>query len=167
MEYEEKSSVEKCINAFRQFNGVIGDSQDPENLKSVIAYVKEQEDLENQEENQADEEGKEEEGKEENQDDNIAENKKKHDDDGDNTNETKTETEGNDKGESSTSEGQPKGIAPKRAKEDPTISDSEDVPHPKRLKTESETDQDKEGQGNTTDEKASLTDENRDQQLKK
>lgn len=50
VEFEEKSSVAKCINAFRQFDGVIGDSHEPENLKSVVAYMKEQEELEKEEE---------------------------------------------------------------------------------------------------------------------
>lgn len=49
IEFEDKSSVVKCIEAFRQFNAVIGDTQNPENLKSVVAYVKEQEELEKQE----------------------------------------------------------------------------------------------------------------------
>lgn len=164
MEYEEKSSVEKCINAFRQFNGVIGDNQDPENLKSVIAYVKEQEDLENQEENQHEIK---EEGKDEVHDDNNDKESKKELDDKDSRNKTKTETDCTDEAEISTSNEQRIGVAPKRAKEDSAVSDSEDVPHAKRLKTESETEQDKEGQGSTTDEKASVTDENQDQQQKK
>lgn len=47
IEFEEKSSVEKCIAAFRQFDGVIGDTQDAEALTSVVSYVKEQEEIEN------------------------------------------------------------------------------------------------------------------------
>lgn len=51
VEFEEKSSVERCINAFRQFDGVIGEHFDAENLKSVGAYVKEQEEIEEKEDN--------------------------------------------------------------------------------------------------------------------
>lgn len=49
IEFEEKSSVEKCIQAFQQFNGVIGGAEG-ENLTSVSAYIKEQEELEKTEE---------------------------------------------------------------------------------------------------------------------
>lgn len=40
------------MNAFRQFDGIIGDVSDPEKLKSVTAYVKEQEELEKKESNE-------------------------------------------------------------------------------------------------------------------
>lgn len=46
VEFEDKSSVEKCINTFREFDNVIGDAQGAENLASVVAYVKEQDCLE-------------------------------------------------------------------------------------------------------------------------
>lgn len=46
VEFADKNSVEQCINAFRLFDGVISDTNDPEKLKSVSAYVKEQEELE-------------------------------------------------------------------------------------------------------------------------
>lgn len=49
VEFADKGGVENCINAFRQFDGVICDTQDAEHLKSVEAYVKEQEELENEE----------------------------------------------------------------------------------------------------------------------
>ncbi|XP_031617048.1 la-related protein 7 [Contarinia nasturtii] len=46
VEFEEKSSVEKCIQAFQQFDGVIGGVEDAKNLASVSSYIKEQEELE-------------------------------------------------------------------------------------------------------------------------
>lgn len=49
VEFEDKDSVEQCINAFRLFDGVIGEVSDPEKLKSVTAYVKEQEEMEENE----------------------------------------------------------------------------------------------------------------------
>lgn len=70
VEFEEKCSVERCINAFRQFDGVIGEHFDAENLKSIGAYVKEQEEIE---------------GKEQSAENNIAELNE------DKTEETKTE----------------------------------------------------------------------------
>lgn len=58
VEFADKNSVEQCINAFHQFDGVIGDVSDPEKLKSVSAYVKEQEEIEEKtkSENEEDEE---------------------------------------------------------------------------------------------------------------
>lgn len=46
VEFEDKESVDRCINTFRQFNGVIADSFDAEKLKSIEAYIKEQEEAE-------------------------------------------------------------------------------------------------------------------------
>lgn len=46
IEFADKNSVEQCINAFRQFDGVIADHNEPEKLKSVTSYIKEQEELE-------------------------------------------------------------------------------------------------------------------------
>lgn len=46
VEFEDKESVDRCINMFRQFNGVIADSFDAEKLKSIEAYIKEQEEAE-------------------------------------------------------------------------------------------------------------------------
>lgn len=46
IEFANKNSVEQCMNAFRQFDGVIADHNDPEKLKSVTSYIKEQEELE-------------------------------------------------------------------------------------------------------------------------
>lgn len=49
VEFEQKSSVERCISAFQQFDGVIDDRSDPEKLKSVETYVKEQDEYERME----------------------------------------------------------------------------------------------------------------------
>lgn len=46
IEFAEKNSVEQCMDAFRQFDGVIADHNDPGRLKSVTSYIKEQEELE-------------------------------------------------------------------------------------------------------------------------
>lgn len=46
VEFEHKSGVERCINAFQQFDGVIDSSYNPEKMKSVVTYEKEQEELE-------------------------------------------------------------------------------------------------------------------------
>lgn len=46
VEFDDKDSVDRCLNAFRQFNGVIADTYDAEKLKSVQSYIKEQDEVE-------------------------------------------------------------------------------------------------------------------------
>lgn len=46
VEFEDKESIDRCLNAFRQFNGVIADTYDADKLKSVQSYIKEQEEVE-------------------------------------------------------------------------------------------------------------------------
>lgn len=189
VEFEDKSSVEKCIDAFRQFNAVIGDTQDPENLKSVVAYVKEQEDLEKEEENQEQPQGgdnKENKGQTETDSENKGDIEVK---------EEKPNVEGDTsvnemEADASTTVDQeePEKKVNKRTNEEPAISDSSEVPPTKRFKTEEseaqepqesevklikdekedkEAQEDIEAQGSTTDEKASVTDDNQDQKKKK
>lgn len=189
VEFEDKSSVEKCIDAFRQFNAVIGDTQDPENLKSVVAYVKEQEDLEKEEENQ-----------EQPQAGDNKENKEQTETDSENKGDIEVEEEKpNVEGDTNVNEmeadasttvdqEEPEKKVNKRTNEEPAISDSDEVPPTKRFKTEEseaqepqesevklikdekedkEAQEDIEAQGSTTDEKASVTDDNQDQKKKK
>lgn len=186
VEFEDKSSVVKCLNAFRQFDGVIGDS--PENLRSVVAYMKEQDELEKEEENQKSQtetnEGETQEGtaaetsaeiqktqeKDEN-DSNIEkkelENEPKPETKVEAKTETKVEetTEVKESNEHPSDDQLPKNTN-KRVNEEP-LSDNENPPA-KRLKAQvSEDQQDQDDQGNTTDEKASVTDENKDQKPQK
>lgn len=155
VEFDEKSSVERCIDAFRLFNGVIGDAQDAENLASVVSYVKEQEEIENKDEEKPDE------------------------DSDDNKPDLKVEDESGAKVDMKVE------IGIKRSKEEPENSDSEDVVPTKRMKTEeseanidanadaeheadikNESDPENDTNDNT-DEKTSVTDENQEQKKKK
>lgn len=167
VEFEDKSSVEKCLSAFRLFDGIIGqDTHDPENLKSVVAYVKEQEDIEKEGE------------KKENSDD---DNDDVDDADGEKT-ENKTECKSDVK--SDTDDNQP--IENPIEQLDEQTETNEDVPPAKRIKLdepeveselepqhEKENDhellqeQEQESHDNTTDEKASVTDENKDHKKKR
>lgn len=45
VEFEQISSVIKAINAFKKFGGLLNMESDPENLASIIAYLKEQQSL--------------------------------------------------------------------------------------------------------------------------
>lgn len=45
VEFEQISSVIKTINAFKKFSGLLNMENDPENLASIIAYLKEQQQL--------------------------------------------------------------------------------------------------------------------------
>ncbi|KAG4075124.1 hypothetical protein HA402_004163 [Bradysia odoriphaga] len=45
VEFEQISSVIKTINAFKKFGGLLNMESDPENLSSIIAYLKEQQTL--------------------------------------------------------------------------------------------------------------------------
>lgn len=178
VEFEDKSSVEKCLSAFRQFDGIIGqDTHDPENLKSVVAYVKEQEELEKEEEEEKQENSNED-------DDNV--------DDGEKT-ENKTECKNDVKVE--TDDNQQTNNPTKRR--DEPMEANDDVPPSKRIKVQEqevepepqpqlqhenenenehdqEHDQEREQKenheeihDNTTDEKASVTDENQDHKKKR
>lgn len=169
VEFEDKASVAKCISAFRQFDGVIGDSQEPENLKSVVAYMKEQDELENEGENRETEtnEGETVE-KEAGEIDaeteptrNIEKTEVKKETDPETEAKAETNVEGTE--EAKTGDDQQPKSSNKRENEDP-LSDSENPPA-KRLKTQVSEDQD--DQGNTTDERASVTDENQDQKPQK
>lgn len=51
VEFEQKNSVERCISAFRQFDGVINGSYQPDKIQSVTTYLREQEDYEKYEKN--------------------------------------------------------------------------------------------------------------------
>lgn len=121
VEFEDKSSVEKCINAFRQFDGVIGDTQNAENLASVVSYVKEQEDLENAEE-------------------------KQQNPDEDNEIDSNDERESKNDGKNNINDEKQDAIGSKRSKEDPAAIDSDGVSPSKRVKTD-ETDGLREGDG--------------------
>lgn len=172
IEFEEKGSVAKCINAFRQFDGVIGDTQEPENLKSVVAYVKEQEDLEKveQEQKETSVQPKSEE---------KAEDKEKTVPESDESIKTEKKIENvkcggasvvnYDEPQPSTSYAHLQESTKKRSN-----TETDEVPLAKRFKTqesieaeESEDQLDKEALGNTTDEKASVTDENPDHKQNK
>lgn len=48
IEFEQKSSVERCISAFRQFDGVINSSYEANKIQSVTTYLKEQDELDQQ-----------------------------------------------------------------------------------------------------------------------
>lgn len=43
VEFDDKESVERCVNAYRQGNSVIGQNFEAEKLKSIESYIKEQE----------------------------------------------------------------------------------------------------------------------------
>lgn len=45
MEFEQRASVERCVNGFRQFDGVINDNYQPAKMQSIVSYLKEQDDL--------------------------------------------------------------------------------------------------------------------------
>lgn len=45
IEFEQKSSVERCISAFRQFDGVINSNYEANKIQSVTTYLKEQDEL--------------------------------------------------------------------------------------------------------------------------
>lgn len=185
VEFEEKSSVAKCINAFRQFDAVIGDSQEPENLKSVVAYMKEQDELEKEGE------GGEKLKTETNEGDTGKETAEA-------TNTEETKTTGNEESCAAVEKAEPikkekrkskiktevetKGEKIKEEKPSDAASSDKNTnkreneeslgtienPPAKRLKTQiSEDQQDQDDQGNTTDDKASVTDENQDQKTQK
>lgn len=198
VEFEDKSSVTKCLNAFHQFDGVIGDSL-PENLKSVVAYMKEKDEedellamkckeLEKEEENQKSQtKTNEGETQEETAAETSAEIQKTQEKDESDSNiekkelenepkpETKVEAKTETKVEETTevkesnehpSDDQLPKNTNKRVNEEP-LSVNENPPA-KRLKAQvSEDQQDQDDQGNTTDEKASVTDENQDQKPQK
>lgn len=48
IEFEQKSSVERCISAFRQFDGVINSNYEANKMQSVTTYSKEQDELDQQ-----------------------------------------------------------------------------------------------------------------------
>lgn len=48
IEFEQKSSVERCISAFRQFDGVINSNYEANKIQSVTTYLKEQDELDQQ-----------------------------------------------------------------------------------------------------------------------
>lgn len=51
VEFEDVSSVDRCLTAFKDFDGIIdGNNSQPEQLLSVKAYVKEQEEIEKEDE---------------------------------------------------------------------------------------------------------------------
>lgn len=186
VEFEEKSSVAKCINAFRQFDGVIGDKQEPEHLKSVVAYMKEQDELEKEGESEklqteTSESGVEKETVEdkntgeqktaasEESSSNVDKNEPKENEEKKQEIDTKAKETKEEKASDETSNEKNANI---RTNEEP-LSDKEKQPA-KRLKTQiseisqiSEDQQDPDDIGNTTDEKASVTDENQDQKTQK
>lgn len=45
IEFEQKSSVERCISAFREFDGVINSNYEANKIQSVTTYLKEQDEL--------------------------------------------------------------------------------------------------------------------------
>lgn len=181
VEFEEKSSVAKCISAFRQFDGVIGDAHEPENLKSVVAYMKEQDELEKGGESQKSQTEKNKDATEEETTVEPSVEIPKTTEDGvNNSNDIEKETVTEIQSESKVEEGgevkqkeektklndDQLQKNSKRVNEEP-LNDTENPPA-KRLKTqESEEQQDIDDQGNTTDEKASVTDENQDQKTQK
>lgn len=182
VEFEDKSSVEKCINAFRQFDGVIADAQDAENLTSVVSYVKEQEDLENNTDKQ----------EQSDEDDENKVNIKK-----ENEVNAKKEIENEAESSSSTKDIKKEECGTKRPKKESATSDSDETPPVKRVKldesereveakgdaeaegevedkgdgdgeadTEHDLEQEKDSHDNT-DEKASITDDNQDHKKKR
>lgn len=48
VEFDQKSSVEKCIKTFRHFDAVISDSYQPDKLLSITSYLAEQQQQQNQ-----------------------------------------------------------------------------------------------------------------------
>lgn len=48
IEFEQKSSVDRCISAFRQFDGVINSNYEANKIQSVTTYLKEQDELDQQ-----------------------------------------------------------------------------------------------------------------------
>lgn len=157
VEFEEKCSVERCINAFRQFDGVIGEHFDAENLKSIGAYVKEQEEIE---------------GKEQSAENKIAESNE------DKTDETKAETvtSATENENSKLDETDQDGIIDAESATDDTVSDVESLQPPpaKRAKcsdkNETKTDEIKEADDKLKQENADLgvgtADNNQDEQSK-